>query len=276
MQPQKSSGFDTSHSRIFRDLAIIGAAVVLVVYGAYWVLSHLSVWAVAAVPESADAFIGEQAAKMMANDTSLCDDPSMNDYLSELTAPLLEQVKDEPYKFTFKVVENEVPNAFALPGGFVTVHSGLIEKAESGEEIAGVLAHEIAHVTERHGLRRILRSAGISIAVGLIFGSTEVAVLADHASDLGGLAYDRDQEREADRFGRKWLRQARIDPRGMATFFDRLKKDEGIGLPEFLSTHPDLDERVEEALAEDPINGDMLRLPSPTGLRCRAPTKEPQ
>jgi predicted Zn-dependent protease len=274
MQPPDNQGFDTSHSRIFRDIALIAAAVILVVYGGYWVLSSMTGWALSMVPESVDTFIGEHASTMNLAGSETCDDPAMAEFVNKLTEPLLEQVADEPYEFSFVVVENEEPNAFALPGGFVTIHSGLITSAASGEEVAGVLAHEIAHVTERHGLKRILRQAGISIAIGLVFGSTEVAVLADYASELGGLAYDRDQERDADEHGRTWLRDARIDPRGMATFFERLKEESGGSFPEFLSTHPDLDERVQAALDAGGIAGEALKLPAPAGLRCKVPKAE--
>ncbi len=272
MQPLKQQqGFDTSHKNIIRDGLIILAVIVLVIGLALWVLSKAAAWAVSAVPTSVDTFIGESAVSGFVTDENRCTHPSMDAYVTELTKPILAAYGDTGYEFSFVVIEEEVPNAFALPGGFVTIHSGLIESAESGEEIAGVLAHEIAHVTHRHGLKRILRSAGIAIAVGTIFGSTDLAILADYAGDLGSLAYDRDEEREADETARAVLTDARIDPRGMGTFFSKLLEQEGQAgwVPEFLSTHPDLEERVEESMSAPLPSGELLRLPAPTGLRCR-------
>ncbi|MEO0813776.1 MAG: M48 family metallopeptidase [Myxococcota bacterium] len=246
--------------------------IVILVGLALWLVSKAAGWAVDAVPTSVDKMIGEAAASGFAEDSNLCDHPSMNEYVTELTGPILAAYGEQPYEFTFKVVDEEVPNAFALPGGFVTIHSGLIESAATGEEIAGVIAHEIAHVTHRHGVRRILRSAGIAIAVGLVFGSTDIAILADYAGELGALAYDRDQEREADETAREVLAAANIDPRGMASFFSKLLEEEGAAgwVPEFLSTHPDLKERIEESLEAALPAGPLVDLPDPEGLKCRS------
>ncbi|MEM6532781.1 MAG: M48 family metallopeptidase [Myxococcota bacterium] len=273
MQPgNQQEGFDTSGGRMVKEIIIIVAVLIVVVGAALWLVSKAAGWAVGLVPTSVDTTIGETAASAYTDESKLCDHSSINSYVEALTKPLLVEFGPQPYEFSFKVIEEDVPNAFALPGGFVTIHSGLIESAESGEEIAGVLAHEIAHVTHRHGVRRIVRSAGIAIAVGLIFGSTDLAVLADYASDLGSLAYDRDQEREADETAREILTKAGINPRGMATFFKKLLKEEDSSsgwFPEFLSTHPDLAERVEESLAAPLPEGKLMKLPPPMNLKCK-------
>lgn len=270
MQPIKQQqGFDTSHKNIIRDGLIILAVIVIVIGLVLWLLSRAAGWAVSAVPTSVDTFIGESASTGFVTDENRCTDPSMNEYVTQLTKPILEAYGETPYEFSFAVIDEKVPNAFALPGGFVTIHSGLIESADSGEEIAGVLAHEIAHVTHRHGLKRIIRSAGIAIAVGIIFGSTDLAILADYAGDLGSLAYDRDQEREADETAREVLTEAGIDPRGMGTFFAKLLEQEGDATFEFLSTHPNLGERVEKSMNAPIPEGELVALPSPKGLRCR-------
>ncbi|MEO1483683.1 MAG: M48 family metallopeptidase [Myxococcota bacterium] len=255
-----------------KEIVIIAAVLILLVGAALWLVSRAAGWAVGLVPTSVDNTIGETASASYADESKLCDHTSINNYVKRLTEPLLVEFGPQPYEFSFRVIEEEVPNAFALPGGFVTIHSGLIESAESGEEIAGVLAHEIAHVTHRHGVRRIVRSAGIAIAIGLIFGSTDLAVLADYAGDLGSLAYDRDQEREADETAREILIKAGINPRGMATFFEKLLKEEDSSsgwFPEFLSTHPDLAERVQESLNAPLPDGELVKLPPPVNLRCR-------
>ncbi|MEM6732511.1 MAG: M48 family metallopeptidase [Myxococcota bacterium] len=275
MQPvNQQQGFDTSNSKMLREILIILSALVLIVMLVLWLISNVASWAVSAVPTSVDTMLGESAATDYINDANRCTNPALDEYLSQLTKPLLAEFGEQPYTFQFSVIDEEVPNAFALPGGFVAIHSGLIDSASTGEEIAGVLAHEIAHVTHRHGMKRILRSAGVAVAVGYIFGSTDLALLADYASELGSLSYDRDEEREADETAREILAAAKIDPRGMAIFFAKLLEEEGDSgwAAGFLSTHPDLKERIEDSLNAPVPTGRRTELPKPTGLPCH--TKE--
>ena len=131
------------------------------------------------------------------------------------------------FDFQFTVVESEEVNAFALPGGFVTVNMGLLQAAETGEEVAAVLAHEMTHVTHRHGMRAVLRKVGGLTLVAMIFGGTDFETLAFAMEGLASQAHSRDQERDADEGGREILMAAGIDPIGMATFFERLEQMQG-------------------------------------------------
>lgn len=153
-----------------------------------------------------------------------------------------------------RVVRSEAVNAFALPGGFVTVFTGLLEAADSPEMVAGVLAHEMAHVTERHGLRRLGQSLGFFAAIQLLLGDASgLGRVAKEMLTIASVnAYSREQENEADRVGVQYLHVARIDPAALAAFFELLKREHG-DTPDavsWLSTHPQHVERIAAIGAE--------------------------
>ena len=141
----------------------------------------------------------------------------------------------------FHLVDKPDINAFAAPGGIVVVYAGLIDKSASAEELAGVLAHEIAHVELRHSLRQIVKSAGLRIILTGLSG--DYAPLGGWAAQLGELKFSRDAERAADARGLERLEEARIDPLGMLRFFEALAANTPSG-PALLSTHPATAERI--------------------------------
>ncbi len=152
---------------------------------------------------------------------------------------------------------------------------GLLEAAENGEEVAAVIAHEMTHVTHRHGMRAVMRRLGGVAVVSLVFGGTSFETIAYAAEGLVNQAHSRDQERDADDGGRELLMAAGVDPIGMATFFERLE-EEYEAMPEsmrkgfaVLSTHPDPGERA-STTREIAANFSATRdLPDPPDdLRC--------
>jgi beta-barrel assembly-enhancing protease len=159
--------------------------------------------------------------------------------IEEMTHRLTGQISNSPYTFQVTVVKSDMVNAFALPGGYVVVFTGLIKKAESGEEVAGVLSHELNHVLQRHGLERIVKNLGLLTVVALVLGDQQglVGMMRQLGVELLTLKFGREQETEADLTGLQLLQRAKIDPSGMIRFFERLsEKDEGR--MEWLSTHP--------------------------------------
>src|SRR5690606_4407321 len=152
----------------------------------------------------------------LAPESSHCTDPGPLAYVEELAQPLIAASNSE-FEFHFVVVDAQEVNAFALPGGFVTVNMGLLEAAETGEEVAAVIAHEMTHVTNRRGMRAVLRRVGGLALVSMVFGGTNLETLAWAAEGLSSQAHSRDQERDADDGGRKILMDAGVDPTGMAT-----------------------------------------------------------
>jgi len=181
--------------------------------------------------------------------------------MQPLVKPLLDALPEKRFNYQFYVSRDDEVNAFALPGGYVVVNSGLILKAETPEELLGVLAHEISHVTEQHGIRNIIGTAGIYLTVNALLGDMSglLATIANAAPFLINQSYSRKFETEADEKGVALLERARIDPRGLETFFAKLLKEEQRKLKEtvgednqdlakttlgFLSTHPATEDRI--------------------------------
>lgn len=260
-------GFGHSRQRFVLEIVGVLAVIALLIWGALSLLGGLTSALVGLMPVSVDRAVGEAAWNQMVPAERRCTDPAALAYVEQIAAPLVEAYAGE-HRFTFAVIDAPEVNAFALPGGFIAVHSGLLDKAESGEEVAAVLAHEMHHVTERHGLRRIARQLGTFAALGAVLGAVDLGSLTGLAVGLVGNAYDRDQEREADALGHALLIDAEIDPAGMATFFDRLAA-QGPDVPALLSTHPGSEERASLARQRGGLDGAPRALPAPTGLRCR-------
>ncbi|HBS04709.1 MAG TPA: hypothetical protein DEA96_07085, partial [Leptospiraceae bacterium] len=159
-----------------------------------------------------------------------------------------------PFPFKFQVVHHQDVNAFAIPGGSIFIHSALLQKADSAEEVAGVLAHEMAHVIHRHGTQLLVRRIGLYVLIGAMFGDTQglIAALADQGGFLLSQKFSRDFERQADETGFNLLVKADIDPRGMLSFFRRIKEFQEEQMSEteqsamaVMGTHPATDERIE-------------------------------
>lgn len=173
-------------------------------------------------------------------------------------------------QFDFHISPSTDVNAYALPGGIIVMNVGLLQKAESAEEIAGVLAHEMAHVERRHTFKSLANRIGYF--AGLIMLSTivgsDAAVVIAKGTDLVSLKHSRDDEREADAQGLIFLRNAKVDASGMISFFKKLNEQEastmGATSLRFLSTHPLSSERVEklnEQLKQDGQVSQVLPLP---------------
>ncbi len=159
------------------------------------------------------------------------------------------------YPLVLHVVRDPGVNAFALPGGHVVLLTGLMAKAESPEEVAGVLAHEIQHVLKRHVTGRLAQSVGTRLLIASVFGGSDLSTLTLTAQQLGELSYGRGQEVEADTEGARLMAKSGLSPAALGAFFARLEKGEKAAryLPTFLSTHPESGERARrlEALSLD-------------------------
>ncbi len=214
-----------------------------------WVFrAEITDWIAQKIPVSAEKQLGEAAFAQVQSESRMADDPALQAQLDAVTARLLPAIKDRRYDFTFHIVENDMINAFAIPGGHIVVFSGLLKKAKRPEEIAGVLAHEIAHITKRHTVRTMVANVGWMVVIQAMFG--DYSGLAGGASTLLKQKGSRDFEREADDTGWQYLLDANIDPRGMTDFFKTLVEEEkktGLamdGVLNLLSTHPETPERV--------------------------------
>lgn len=160
----------------------------------------------------------------------------------------LEVARPSPFSVQWHLLENQSPNAFAFPGGHIVVHTSLMRMAESPDEIAAIMAHEMAHVHERHSMRSLLRAIGVSAAVGLLFG--DVSLAAEAILRIESLGYSRSLENLADEFSVQALCDAGFDPRALGTVFRRLQAISLEAPPEWLASHPDMEKRSEAALAQ--------------------------
>jgi len=192
----------------------------------------------------------------------LIDDPLISDFFSDMGFNLASHSDQPEAAFTFVVLDQSVINAFAAPGGVIALHSGLILLADTQDEIAGVLSHEIAHITQLHMYRAFEKGKTMNIIamlamMGLIMvsgGNGEVitgAVMgAQAAAAQAQINFTRHNEVEADRVGIRTLAAAGYDPQGMADFFEKMgqtSRANGEGPPEFLRTHPVSVNRIAEA-----------------------------
>ena len=207
--------------------------------------------AVASMPKSVDAQLGDLAAMEISRTGPTVDDPRAAAFAQEVVDKLVAVLPPEEREYAFKitVVENPQVNAFALPGGRMALLTGLLKRADSADMVAAVIAHEISHVTKRHGLRHMVRSLGIVAGLQLLVGDVSgvAAVLAQGATLAVITNYSRDHESEADAVGMQMLAKAGFDPAAMPAFFEKLKSLDASEMPkglEWISTHPDHDSRI--------------------------------
>lgn len=214
---------------------------------------------VAGIPTSWEVEAGRQVADSLLSKGEMRD-KQVRHAVHVISSRLLRGVGKQPYKFRFHVVETDQVNALAAPGGEVVIFSGLLNKAESPEEVAGVLAHEIQHCLQRHSLRGLVLKVG---TFGLLYyglgGGAVSESLTMTSANLLSLKFGRDDETEADDLGFELLVKAKIDPRGMISFFKKLSEQD-IGIEKalsFASTHPATGDRIQrlqakyDALPED-------------------------
>ncbi len=245
-------------------IAALAAAAVPFGHAPAQPLPELGDAAGAAIAPQVERRIGESIMReIRLRDQAYVDDAEVTDYLDNLGRRLLAAVPGARQDFEFFAVRDPVINAFALPGGFVGVHTGLLVAAESESEVASVLAHEIAHVTQRHIARLIGAQqqmqlpSMVALAAAILLGGSRPDLAAGAAAAVQGgvvqqqLSYTRDFEREADRVGFQTLAAARFDVRAMPGFFEKMQRysrlaDDGA-VPSYLRTHPMTTERIADA-----------------------------
>src|SRR5215469_5814753 len=197
--------------------------------------------------------LGKGLAQEVERSSKLIDDPVVTEYVNRVGQNLVRN-SDAKVPFTIKVIDSDEVNAFALPGGFFYVNSGLILRAQEESELAGVMAHEISHVTARHGTCQATKGELMQLASipAMIFIPYTWAGYAMYqginlAVPLTFLKFSRDAEREADFLGIQYMYKAGYDPNSYVTFFERIQADEKRRpgtIPKAFSTHPPTPERI--------------------------------
>jgi predicted Zn-dependent protease len=197
--------------------------------------------------------LGKSLAQEIERSSKLIDDPVVSEYVNRVGQNLVRN-SDAKVPFTIKVIDSDVVNAFALPGGFFYVHSGLILRADTEAELAGVMAHEIAHVAARHGTKDATKGqvAQIAMIPLILLGPGGWAGYGiyeglNFAIPMSFLKFSREHEYEADYLGLQYMYAAGYDPNAFVTFFEKVEAEEKRQpgtVPKFFSTHPPTPERV--------------------------------
>ncbi len=195
--------------------------------------------------------MGREFAQEAAKKLSLVEDPDILEYVAHIGAPIVEAAQPMTYRFRFHVVKSPTLNAFAVPGGHIYLYSGLLLKARHPGEIAGIIAHELAHVKHRHTAQMIGKGTLVNLATlaAILISRGEPAVTAG-AAGAGmamQLSFTREFEQEADRYGLFYLYQAGYDPNGLLDFFEMMMREQRFSIsriPPYLLTHPLSTERM--------------------------------
>lgn len=245
-----AAGKQRSMGRRFGAAAFVYGAIVslplLLLLAFILNIGRLVDWAAEKIPVRHEERIGDLVLAQARAQMKLVESGPAHDAVTSIGARL---TSGSRYRYRWFIADQKEINAFAAPGGVIVVHSGLIAQTSRAEELAGVLAHEVAHVEQRHSLKNLMKTAGFSILLSLAIGDWTGTALGNAAGKLTELKFSRDAETEADREGLRLLVNAGIAPHPMADFFAELARKENSMLPSMLATHPASAERQESLRA---------------------------
>jgi predicted Zn-dependent protease len=247
------------------------------------------------VSEDKEVQIGRENAEQVNTHLPIIRDPAIAGYVQELGLAIARTTERADLDWRFFVVDSRDVNAFALPGGFIYVNRGLIDRAQHLDELAGALGHEIGHVVRRHSVQQMEKQGGANVAIGL--GCTLTGLcnseVARAAIQVGGAAlfarYSRQDETEADTEAVLYVMRVGIDPRGIPTLFERLleeRRTQPLRIQAFFASHPLEEDRIRNTQREidalDPSQLDGLRQDDPAYQAFKArlsslpPSPEPR
>lgn len=256
---RRRGGQASARQIVLWSLAAVVSLVLTVVYLVPLVADRLAPF----VPIAVEARLGEavdnQVRAIFGHD--ICGTTAGDAALAKLSTSLT-GVSDFPMPTDIAVLKSETVNAIALPGGRIYVFEGLLDAAKSPDELAGVIAHELGHVDNRDGLRKLLQTGGSSFLLGLLFGDvTGGAAIVFAAQTLVDSRYSRDAERNADAFSATAMLSLGRSPKPLGTFLNRIDSGGGSSLA-FISSHPVTAERLKAMEDEDqPVTGEPLLSP---------------
>jgi predicted Zn-dependent protease len=193
--------------------------------------------------------IGAGVDQNIRQEFKVLDNPRISEYVSQVGARVAIHADRQDVNYTFTVLEDDIVNAFAAPGGWIYVTTGLLKSAQSEAELAAVLGHEVGHVVGRHSVRKLQTAYGVGLAADLILGDRQtMQTIIGVATQVVLLKNSRADEFEADEFGIKYAAAAGYDPQAMLRFFQTLLQLQGGptpgGLAGWLSTHPATEDRI--------------------------------
>jgi len=227
---------------VYAAAGILGAGFCLY----FWGIPFAAALVAPRIPMEWERNLGQSTLSALAPEEARCKDAELNETISRITE-VLTAGTPAAYPFRVYVVESDMVNAVALPGGNIIIFSGLLERTGSPEELAGVIAHEIQHITKRHALKRIIEDSSTGLMISAVTGDVTGAMVygVKIAHMLARLRYSRQDEEEADREGMRMILSAGVDPGGMIRFFETIEDENTApGILQYVSTHPDMRQRT--------------------------------
>ncbi|QPK62417.1 M48 family metallopeptidase [Methylomonas sp. LL1] len=247
LQKKQQQGLKGEQHRVPLYLSLIAVFFI----GGYFALHYSAPLVADLIPYQWEQKIGSFAFENYQIGKKTVSDKSVNDAVNTIVNRI-DQFDGAEIVYQVAVVDADMINAFAFPGGYVVVTTGLIKNSDNPDQVAGVLAHEITHVLERHGMRKLVRQAGLGVLIGIVFGDvTALSQLIELSSQLDSLSFDRSQERNADDGAIKIMTAAGLSPQHLAAFFEKIQKADSISgdIPELFQTHPLSEERIKRVSA---------------------------
>ncbi|MBX3744476.1 MAG: M48 family metallopeptidase [Verrucomicrobiae bacterium] len=216
----------------------------------------------ARIPHTTELDLGTRLTDRVTRHFPVLDDRILGQRLAAITNRLADAMRQASPHCSITLIDNPEVNAIALPGGQILVCRGLVEQVADGEELAGVIAHELAHVRNRHGLQSVVASAGPLLLVRLAFGQgrSQIGTMVEHSQELLALQFSRDQEHEADTAAFHMLVDARIDPRGLLRFMRRIETEETLAAATAPhASAPSQASRIQRVSQSHPLTPDRIR-----------------
>ena len=200
--------------------------------------------------------LGDVFNDMILNQYTVIENNEADTAVHKITDRLIHALDSSRYRYQFVILKSKQINAFTIPGGNIYIFSGLIQLTETPEELAAVLAHEIGHAEKRHVVSKLIKQLSITVLLSSTTGG-DPGLIAQVLKEIVGNSFDRDQETDADQFGLSLLEKAKISPKNLARFFERLNAkdmdyDENL---EILMTHPHNNKRIEQTRRYKTKNG---------------------
>ena len=238
---QRKAGVGRSIGRMV--LAGVMVLPVLLLIGFLLSATTIAAWVASSVPVDEEIALGRQAFDGLRGGLKLQDRGPAFDAVGSIVAKL---TPNSRFRYEVHIVQDDTLNAFAMPGGVIVVHTGLIAATTRAEELAGVLAHEVQHVELRHSLRGLIKEMGLRGLWAFVMGDLGATLTGQAMLELTSLRFSRDDEQQADQLGFDALVAAGIDPAGIPAFFKMISQQAGEQRPAFISTHPPSEDRERE------------------------------
>ncbi len=233
-------------ARLVLIAALASMGVLAVLY--LWGIPALAAFVASRVPVSWEERLGRSIVTHLVLPAMRCTDKTRTRVIDEIITVLTAPLPTSPFTIRVIVVNDSTINAFAVPGGYIVLYRGLLEKTQTAEELAGVLAHELQHIFKHHVTQALIQHVSTGLLLAAITGDTSRATAygLESARLLGILRYSRQSEEEADAAGMRMLLESGIDPKGMIAFYELLTKStsETSSILKYLSTHPSTGDRI--------------------------------